>query len=180
MGNKIWLTGAVRSTKYGNRVVEIYANETTLGKFQNSTIGEFQHAYYPTETDSPDCSAESPAGASFLYSAVQDEFVPALFTIKIADAIALSTTSNAASITPIEVVDDINIYSEIKNFQPLLLESGAIGNFKILVTNTTTSTVIVDQEVEVSSTTTTNTHYSFLAEANNVYTIELSTFITLP
>lgn len=180
MGNKIWLTGAVRSIKYGNRVVEIYANETTLGKFQGSTIGEFQHAYYPTETDSVDCPTESPAGASFLYSAVQDEFVPVLFTIKIADAIALSTTSNATSITPIEVVEDINIYSEIKNFQPLLLESGAIGNFKILVTNTTTSTVIVDQEVEVSSTTITNTHYSFLAEANNVYTIELSTFITLP
>ena len=180
MGNKVWLTGAVRSTKYGNRIVEIYANNTTLGLFQKNTIGEFQHAYYPTETNSTDCSVDSPATASFTYNATHNNSVPALFTIKIGNAIALGTTSNGTSITPIEVVDDVNIYVEIKNFQPLIAEDGTGSKFKILITNTTTSAVVVNQEVNVSATETTNTHFSFLIDAPNVYTIELSTFSILP
>lgn len=180
MGNKIWLTGAVRSTKYGNRIVEIYPNNIVLGKFQEGTIGEFEHGYYPTETDSVDCSVESPPTASFTYSAEHAGGVPALFTIKIGNEIALGTTADGASITPIEVVDDINIYVEIKNFQPLIVEEGLTPKFKILITNTTTSTVIINQEVDVSDTTTTNTNHSFLVDASNEYVIELSTFSILP
>jgi len=180
MGNKVWLTGAVRSTKY-SRIVEIYPNSTTLGTFQTGTIGEFGHAYYPTEVDSEDCAVDSDPGGSFTYTAEHDTEVPAMLIIKIGDDIALATTANASSITPIGVTADTNIYSEIKNFQPLILEEGRIGKFKILITNITGApAVIMDQVVTVSDTTTTSTNYSFLAEAENTYTIELSTYIIEP